>query len=206
MTFPNIEIRSLPMEHAELRVKRDEGKAPRIVGYAAVHDKLSENLGGFREKIAPGAFDRCLERCDVRALINHDANLLMGRTSAGTLQLHSDDAGLAMEISPPDSEMARHYLAAIERGDMTGASFSFTLDEDGDTWEEDDDGRIVRTVRSVRDIFDVGPVTFPAYLDTTVASRSLKSLVSSADLRHYRQRISRLRLSLPFLPVLKGHP
>lgn len=197
MSTPEIEVRSLPLA-PELRVAREAGKAPKIIGYAAVHEKLSENLGGFREKIARGAFDKALEKSDVRALINHDANLLMGRQSAGTLRLSTDDDGLQMEIEPPDTEMARHYLRAIERGDMTGSSFSFTVDDDGDDWDEDEDGRVIRTVRSIRDLFDVGPVTFPAYLDTTVASRSLSGIREQRKLVLQRQsiRILKLRLGL----------
>ena len=202
MPDSNIEVRSL--KQAQLRVSRAKGSAPRIVGYAAVFNSLSENLGGFREKIEPGAFDETLKKSDVRALINHDMNLLMGRTSSGTLKLSTDDIGLMMDIEPPDSELTRHYLAAIDRKDMNGSSFSFTVEgPDGDDWEEDEDGRVIRTVRSVRDLFDVGPVTFPAYLDTTVASRSLAARSRRTDPRAYRQRLSLLHLALPFL-LMKG--
>jgi uncharacterized protein len=202
MPDSNVEVRSLPMSHAQLRVSRAEGKTPKIVGYAAVFNSLSENLGGFREIIAPGAFDEALKKSDVRALINHDMNLLMGRTSSGTLTLSADETGLRMDIDPPDSEMARHYIANIERGDMTGSSFSFTTEPDGDDWDEDADGRVVRTVRAVGDLYDVGPVVFPAYLDTSVAMRSLSGRV---DPRAYRQRIALLRLNLPFLPKGSTH-
>ncbi len=195
--MPDIEVRSLPMSHAQLRVTRAKGESPKIIGYSAVFNSLSENLGGFREKIDPSAFDKVLKECDCRALVNHDANLLMGRSTSGTLKLSKDETGLKMEIEPPDSEMARHYLAAIERGDMTGASFSFTVEHpDGDDWDEDEEGRVIRTVKAVRDLFDVGPVTYPAYLDTTVASRSLSRRV---DPRIYRQRLARLCISFPFM-------
>ncbi len=201
MPDTEIEVRSLKLEHAQLRVMRSEGKAPRVVGYAAVFNSLSENLGGFREKIDPKAFDGVMEKCDCRALINHNSDLLMGRTSSGTLSLSADETGLKMDFEPPDSDMARHYLAAIDRRDMTGASFSFTIERpDGDDWDEDEDGRVIRTVKIVRDLFDVGPVTYPAYLDTTVASRSLSMRSRRVDPQQiYRQRVSLLRLCLPFL-------
>jgi len=200
LPLPGLEVRSLPLAHAQLRVKRDDKAPPKIVGYSAVFNSLSENLGGFREKILPGAFSIALEKSDCRALINHDANLLIGRQSSGTLKLAEDETGLRMEITPPDSEIARHFLAAIDRGDLTGASFSFTIDDGNDDWDEDDDGRIVRTIRSVRDIFDVGPVTFPAYLDTTVASRSLQSRPRLAE----RRCLQRLRLFRLLHPSLFG--
>ncbi len=195
--MPEIEVRSLVLTHANLRVSRT-GKNPRIVGYAARFNSLSENLGGFKEKIDAKAFDKALSRCDVRGLVNHDANLLMGRTTSGTMKLETDGDGLQYEIEPPDSDLAKHYIAAIDRGDMSGSSFSFTVDDDGDEWDDDnEEGIPIRTVRSVRDLFDVGPVTFPAYLDTTVASRSLSRRVDPQKI--YRQRLALLRISHPYL-------
>ncbi len=195
-----IEMRSLQLAHANLRVSRTGGKT-RIVGYAARFNSLSENLGGFKEKIDPKAFEKSLKSSDVRGLVNHNADLLMGRTSSGTMKLETDGDGLQYEIEPPDSELAKHYIAAIERGDMNGSSFSFTVDDDGDEWDDDnEEGIPIRTVRSVRDLFDCGPVTYPAYLDTTVASRSLSRRV---DPRIYRQRLARLFISFPAF-LMKG--
>ncbi len=195
--MPDIETRSIVLAHANLRVSRTGG-APKIVGYAARFNSLSENLGGFKEKIDSKAFDKALSRCDVRGLVNHNADLLMGRTSSGTMKLETDGDGLQYEIEPPDSDLAKHYIAAIERGDMSGSSFSFTVDDDGDEWDDDsEEGIPIRTVRSVRDLFDVGPVTYPAYLDTTVASRSLSRRVDPQKI--YRQRLALLRISHPYL-------
>lgn len=202
--MPDIEVRSLTLpRELQCRIKRSKGGNPRVVGYAAMFNRLSEDLGGFKETIDPKAFDRALERCDVRALVNHDMNLLMGRTSSGTLRLEPDGTGLKMDFEPPKSPMTEHYLASIERGDMTGSSFSFTVDvPDGDDWDDDEEtGQRVRTVRSVRDLFDVGPVTFPAYLDTTVASRSLHSRAARGGPHFQRQRLRALAL---FHPYLKG--
>ncbi len=193
----DIETRSLILAHANLRVSRTGG-TPKIVGYAARFNSLSENLGGFKEKIDPKAFDKALARCDVRGLINHDPNLLMGRTVSGTMRLHTDDDGLEYEIDPPNSNISNHYIENIDRGDMSGSSFSFTVDDDGDEWDDDnEEGVPIRTVRSVRDLFDCGPVTFPAYLDTTVASRSLSRRVDPQKI--YRQRLALLRISHPYL-------
>lgn len=154
----------------ELRVVGGDGEAKRIVGHAAVFNELSEPLGGFRERISPGAFARAIrEGQDVRGLFNHDSNLILGRTSAGTMKISEDDKGLAYEITPPDSDQARALVESIRRGDVTGNSFSFMTMTD--KWETIN-GETIRTLIDV-DLFDVGPVVWPAYPQTDVALRSL---------------------------------
>jgi len=135
-----------------------------------VFDKLSDNLGGFREKIDPGAFADVLKD-DVRALFNHDSNIVLGRTAAGTLKIKQDSEGLHYEVDLPDTQQARDLALSVERGDINQSSFGFIVEDDD--WAEDDEGRIVRTIRSFRSLFDVSPVTFPAYPDTTVGKRSM---------------------------------
>jgi len=173
MTNPKLERRAYELQ--ELRVVGDDGKT-RIAGSAAVFNQLSEDLGGFREKIAPGAFKNSLGG-DVRALFNHDANFILGRTKSKTLRLNEDRNGLHFEIDPPDSDWARHVVAAIERGDVSGASFGFRAR--GDDWEEVD-GEIVRTLLDV-ELFDVSPVVFPAYPQTDVALRALDDWKKGRD-------------------------
>lgn len=152
--------------------QRAEGDArpPMIVGYAAVFDSLSENLGGFREKIAPGAFDAVLGD-DVRCALNHDPSLLLGRSTSGTLRVSLDSIGLRYECDPPDTQVARDLMVSMERGDIDQSSFRFMVDED--SWDEDEDGRVVRTIKKFKRLIDVAPVTYPAYPDTSVAQRSL---------------------------------
>ncbi len=159
-------------EETELRVLRD-GDAPKIVGYAAVFNKKSENLGFFVEQIAPGAFKGAIKKSDARALFNHDPNIILGRQSNGTLKLKEDDKGLFMEVMPPDTQFIRDMvIAPIERGDITQQSFGFTVKID--QWEEDKEKQTtLRTIVEVDRLFDVSPVTFPAYPDTTVALRSM---------------------------------
>lgn len=170
MVAPNIERRVF--DASELRVeRRGEGDAPTIVGYAALFDTLSENLGGFREKIDRGAFAKSLQG-DVRALINHDANLVLGRTNAGTLRLTEDERGLSIEIDPPDTTFAKDLMTTIERGDISQQSFGFRTIKDA--WETVEEGPDIRTLVEV-ELFDIGPVTFPAYPDTAVAVRSLEA-------------------------------
>lgn len=146
--------------------------AKRITGYAAVFNRLSENLGGFVEKIAPGAFKKAIKKSDARALFNHDSNIVLGRQSAGTLILKEDDVGLHMTIDPPDTQFARDLVVSIERGDIQEQSFGFTVK--ADSWEDMDKDIAVRTLEEIDQLYDVSPVTYPAYPDTTVAVRSLE--------------------------------
>jgi len=155
---------------AELRVDR-AGEKPVIRGHAAVFNALSEDLGGFREQIAPGAFKNAIGRDDVRALFNHDSNLILGRNKAGTLRMSEDDTGLAIEIDPPDTQYARDLMVSMERGDITQMSFGFSVTKQGQKWEENGQTH-TRTLTDVR-LYDVSPVTLPAYPQTDVALRSL---------------------------------
>ena len=174
---------------------RDDDGESRITGYAAIFNTLSENLGGFRELIRPGAFDSVLTN-DVRALFNHDPSLILGRTTAGTLSLDSDGTGLRYRIEPPDTQAARDLIKSIQRGDVTQSSFAFRVDDD--RWEEDDDGRLIRTIIAVKRLYDISPVTYPAYPDTTVASRAMdhfRSVAQKARIEGERERDHcRLRL------------
>lgn len=156
-------------------VTRGEGKGPRLEGHAAIFNALSEDLGGFREQIAPGAFAEAIEKDDVRALFNHDSNYVLGRTASGTLRLAEDVRGLAITIDLPDTQTIRDLVAApIERGDVSQMSFGFSVRPGGQDWAKDDAGVVVRTLKKVR-LFDVSPVTFPAYRQTDVAVRELRA-------------------------------
>ncbi len=162
------ERRYLEAADLELRAESDDAPA-RITGYAAVFNELSDDLGGFREKIVPGAFSKTLG-ADIRALYNHDPNIVLGRTRSRTLTISEDNKGLRVEFTPPDSAMARSVLESVRRGDVDQMSFGFvTL---ADTWE-DHDGKVVRTLNEV-ELFDVSVVTYPAYPQTDAAVRSLE--------------------------------
>lgn len=154
---------------SEVKLERraDEGAAPLIRGYAAVFDQLSLPLGwGFREKIRAGAFAASLTD-DVRGLWNHNPDYVLGRSTNGTLRLNEDELGLRIEIEPPATQLAQHFMANIERGDVNQMSFLFrALDEE---WDEID-GELVRTLTKVK-LYEVSPVTFPAYPQTSVSVR-----------------------------------
>lgn len=155
-------------------VEEREGQAPLIRGHAAVFNQLSEDLGGFREQIAPGAFAEAIQKDDVRALFNHDSNLVLGRNQAGTLRLAENAHGLAIEIDPPATSYARDLMVSMKRGDVTQMSFGFSIRPGGQDWAKDDEGRVIRTLKRLR-LFDVSPVTFPAYPQTDVALRELRA-------------------------------
>lgn len=150
------------ISHAELRTTSDG----QITGYAAVFNSLSEDLGGFRERIIPGAFRRTIKTADVRALINHDPNLVLGRTSAGTLTLEEDANGLKFACKMPAISYASDLMVSIRRGDISQCSFGFSMVED--RWNGD-----IRELVDV-DLFDVSAVTYPAYPDTSVQARELR--------------------------------
>jgi HK97 family phage prohead protease len=172
----------------------EPGQPARIRGYAAKFDRFSHDLGGYRVKIARGAFTDVLATSDARCLVNHDANLLLGRQSSGTLRLFGDDVGLGYECDPPESQMTEHYLACIRRGDMDGCSFSCYIDID--QWDFSGETPI-RTIEHVSELLDVGPVTFPAFPDTSVVSHSLEAArrASAASPRQSSEML-RLRLEL----------
>ncbi|NNF65979.1 MAG: HK97 family phage prohead protease [Gammaproteobacteria bacterium] len=175
----------------EIELRDDDDR--KIRGHAALFDSLSENLGGFREQIAPGAFDDCLGD-DIRGLFNHDANMVLGRTSAGTMRVAVDSMGLTYEIDVPDTSFARDLVVSLQRKDVSQSSFAFTVEDDD--WTEDDEGRVIRTINKVRRLYDVSPVTYPAYADTSVALRGLDKFTSGKEeliARRKRQAESRQR-------------
>jgi len=155
--------------HVKLEFRDNgDGERPTIRGHAAVFNELSEDLGGFREKISPGAFTSALKRGDdVRALFNHDPNIILGRAKAKTLRLEEDKIGLAVEIDPPTA--AAGLIESMQRGDIDQMSFGFRTISDA--WEKSDDGPDIRTLEDV-ELFDVSVVTYPAYPQTDAAIRS----------------------------------
>lgn len=165
----------------EFRVDQETDAPPKIIGHAALFDSLSENLGGFRERIAAGAFAETLKSADIRALFNHDPNFVLGRNKSGTLRLKEDKAGLAIEIDPPETQAAKDLIISMQRGDINQMSFGFRTVED--RWNKID-GEWIRTLLAV-ELFDVSPVTYPAYTQTDVAVRSLEKMRSTEMLHQY---------------------
>lgn len=163
---------------------RSDGRL-RFRGYAAVFNSTSQDLGGFREIILPGAFDSVLSRRqsgpgrpsaaakregDCIACWNHDPGQLLGRTSSGTLRLSTDDVGLRFEIDPPDTQLARDLVSLTRRSDVFGASFAFTVDPKDESYSRTDGG-VVRTIRAVSGLYDISLCTNPAYMGTVATIR-----------------------------------
>lgn len=154
---------------SELRVAEEDGHPARIVGHAAVFDQLSDDLGGFREQIKPGAFSKTLQKADIRALWQHDVNYVLGRRKNNTLRVWEDAEGLAFEILPPNTQWASDVLVTLQRGDVDQMSFGFRTIRD--RWEQDEEDNVTRTLIEV-ELFDISPVTFPAYPQTSAEARS----------------------------------
>lgn len=170
----------LPWEwrtHAEPLEVRDaeSGSGKMAVGYAFRYGVESENLGGFVERIAPGAASKTIKEQDIRGLFNHNPDHLIGRMGAGTLRFEDTNEGLRYFDDLPDTSLGRDLAALLTRRDVYGSSFSFRIvGRDGAAWLKTDRGYPLREVRAMQ-MRDVGPVTFPAYSKSDVVVRSLEA-------------------------------
>lgn len=196
-----------------LRRGKGDDSGP-LVGYAAVFDSwttLYRTKGWeVREVIRPGAFRNALaESQDVRALFNHHPDNLLGRTASGTLRLREDDKGLHVEIDPPDDELGRRVRGLIGRGDLSQMSFAFIPREGGEKLviEKRGDVEFWDTEITDVDLYDVAPVTYPAYKDTSIGMRAFTPAVEgrikrSKDswLREARSKSDALSRRLAALP------
>lgn len=165
-SFDGIQRRSAPFT-LELRDAADGGYG--INGHGAVFNSLSDNLGGFREQIMPGAFSSVLgKQPDVRSLFNHDPNLLLAGTRNQTLVCSEDPTGLRYDANVSPAIASTYYgksmRALLGDGLVTQSSFAFRVAAGGDDWDEDPDtGALIRTIREFSGLYDVSPVTYPAY-------------------------------------------
>jgi HK97 family phage prohead protease len=160
----------LPAEFCELRMKSD-GDKNTLEGYAAVFDQwtqIGSEKWGFREVVRSGAFKKTIKEADIRGLKNHDPNLILSRNTAGTLRLSEDARGLHYEMDLGKQSYAVDLRESIERNEITGNSFSFRTIKD--SWNDDKGERELLECH----LYDVGPVTFPAYEQTSLSLRSLE--------------------------------
>lgn len=160
-------MRMMRSAQTEFKTRDDSGNLA-IEGYFAVFDSNYEIAPGMSESIAPGAFDNTLAG-DIRALINHDTTLVLGRTKAGTLQLRTDSHGLwgHIDINPNDSD-AMNLYNRVQRGDVDQCSIGFDIINEETDYRED--GSIHWTIKEV-ELYEVSPCTFPAYEETNIAAR-----------------------------------
>lgn len=170
---------------------RDDG-SPVIRGLAAVYNKESRDLNGFREIIKPGAFRNVLagQDHDVICCWNHDPAALLGRTASGTLRLFDTDEGLAYEVDPPDTALGRDMQTMVRRGDVFGSSFAFTTTDELTEWDDETNQHTVRTVSAVTGLYDVSLVTNPAYMDSSVAIRSFERWKTEQEAERMPPRFS----------------
>ena len=161
------QVRAVP---TELKTKREDGENPIIEGYFAVFNSNYDIGAGMTESVAPGAFSQSLRENDVRALVNHDSTLVLGRTSARTLELHEDDRGLwgRIQVNPND-RAAMDLYERVSRGDVDGCSFGFDIRDQETEFLEN--GDIHWTLKDV-DLGEVSCCTFPAYEATNIEARS----------------------------------
>ena len=153
-------------------MKREDGEDENIIeGYAAVFDKDSEDFGGWHERIAPGAFSSVLKDNAV-ALFNHDMNLVLGRNGVN-LTLSEDGVGLKYKVKLPDTQLGKDTRQLIKDGIISQSSFAFTVEEQ--EWRHSKDEPSVRTIKKIKRLYDVSPVTSPAYPDATVGARSFEA-------------------------------
>ena len=201
----SLERRTLNL--TELRMvqpQSDETVEPVIEGHAAVFNQRSEELGSwfsFREKIMPGAFLESIQKDDIRALFNHSPNYVLGRNKAGTLSLEEDEQGLKVRINPPDTQFARDLGVSIRRGDISQMSIGFQVLSE--QWYMNN-GEDIREITKAK-LYDVSPVTFPAYPQTDVGIRSMDDVWNqhNNEIRKIEQKRQRQNLMKRMLELIE---
>jgi HK97 family phage prohead protease len=179
------ERRFIPVQASgvALRAKTDD-KARTIEGYGALFNTETVIGMWFREVILPGAFTDSLKTDDIRVFYNHDPNYILGRTSAKTATVEEDTDGLRYEATPPATRA--DVVESIERKDVTGSSFQFSVEEDeGEEWDFSETKKGMLPLRKIKRarLYEVGPVCFPAYEDTTVSARAVAKVEEAKQLR-----------------------
>jgi len=153
------------------KLEESDDRPSTLVGYAAVFNSESRDLGGFTEVVLPGAFTRSIEKGDdIKALFNHDYAHVIGRQKNNTLKMVEDEVGLRVEITPPNTTAGRDLLEQVRAGYIDSMSFGFTVNSQ--EWDFSDNKR----VRKLKDVtlFEVSVVSEPAYQDTSLAVRSME--------------------------------
>lgn len=177
------QVRSVPTEFQT----REDGENLSIEGYFAVFDSNYEIAPGMSESIAQGAFSRTISG-DIRALINHDTTLVLGRTKANTLQLREDAHGMwgHIDINPNDGD-AMNLYERVKRGDVDQCSFGFDIrSEDTDINE---DGSVHWTIKDV-DLYEVSCCTFPAYETTNISARTAqRDDIRKREMQAWREKM-----------------
>ena len=168
------ELRALPTD-------QDEQPSNQIEGYAVVFNQPSKDLGGFVEVIDPSALDG-VDLSQVVMLDQHDYSKPLASVKNGTLKLDVDDKGLHFVATLDDSvSYAKDALANVKNGNVDSMSFRFDLDDGGDAFTKDENGQVTRTIKQLKDLFEISPVTVPAYDGTQVDTRSYNDLMEQEN-------------------------
>lgn len=178
-----------------LRALSGQSNGRTIQGYAIVFNSQSEDMG-FKEIIHPEAVtDELLKNSDIIAKFNHSDNRVLARSKygEGTLKLTIDNVGLRYEFEAPNTSTGNELLELVSRGDIDASSFAFEVDSDKETWERDENNNVVRHIYGFKRLFDVSPVTVPAYSETTCSARA-KDKLNEAEKLHveYMQMLSKI--------------
>ena len=205
---PEIERRYLPTDDYPdaIRVDKRDGEPPVLFGISPPWDSLSVDLGGFREKFAPTAFDGLVDRSpndprgkiDVPFLTDHLSHLITGRTSNGRLELRKALKGLEYTHRPIQTTHGRDLALMVEDRTITGSSFAFTAAADGEAWSEDDKGNVTRTVFRASGLYDISAVTYPAYPKSSIGSRSIPLWKNARGLVAHRAEPRPLTISIDY--------
>jgi HK97 family phage prohead protease len=196
------EIRYLPVEQIEIRSGTGDGEMMSVGGYVVKFNQRSGLIWGeFYERVAQGAFAKSLRDNTIKALWNHNSDLVLVSTKNGTLQLEEDEIGLRFSLDLPDTSWGRDAFASIQRGDVDGVSFGFCVRSDSWAYLPDEDV-YERTLLDVN-LFEVSPTPFPAYPDSEVAQRSLSELgIKTKEQRRLEQeRTKRIAMELDLLAM-----
>ncbi len=196
---PEVERRTLMSKEIRASQEGEEGEARLVIsGRAAVYNEPSEGLL-FEEVFEQRTFSESLKKEDVVALFNHNPDLVLGRKSAGTLEIEEDEKGLGFRAFPPDTQTGRDLHTLVRRGDIIGASIGFRVPKGGDDWSMANNGTTLKRTIKKAELFDISPATYPAYPQTSVDVRSkMQELKQEKKVAEppWRRNLARRKLEL----------
>lgn len=203
------ELRMFGLDTLEIRAGTDNEDERWLTGHGVVYDVWSEDLGGFTELFEQGTFTDSIKRDDIRSLRDHNSTYILGRKKAGTLLLEEDKHGVRFDVLMADTSYGNDLVVSVERGDVTGCSIIFSVDKKGERWFVDGEEvdfidalmamwdekkhKVQRSISKAK-LYDIGPVTFPAYPQTDVKARSL--VVTGIDYRTLGAALSKTQQGL----------
>lgn len=170
------EIRYIPAMELSIRNDMENPDIMAIKGYVVKFNERSQLLyDEWYERVAKGAFAKSLEENTIKALWNHNSDIVLGSTKSKTLKLEEDDIGLRFDLELPNSSQAKDIYESIKRGDVDGVSFGFYIRDNGDKWEYLKEEDIYERTLLDIDLIEISPTPFPAYPTSEVGKRSLEA-------------------------------